>query len=227
MPDPSALPPPVVSVAEAARRLYGIHPRDVLALADEGLLRTVAHGARLGIDEESIDSLLSDYEAAYGAAIVQAWFDDEAEDDPLGPELDDAEVYVRDREEGIALAAASARRHPRGAHLFVGLDRARQVRLFLPMEPSTPLAQTVAMLGELFLPGEALLIVSNRTGEVPADRPDDELVWEEMLGAARSRRVVLLDWWILWGQKLFSAAEFSPSGPGWTQDAEGLPGRAS
>jgi hypothetical protein len=69
--------------------------------------------------------------------------------------------------------------------------------------------------------------VSNRTGEVPADRPDDELVWEEMVGATSTRRVLLLDWWILWGQKAFSAAEFAPSGPGWTRYAEARSPRAS
>jgi hypothetical protein len=122
---------------------------------------------------------------------------------------------------------AAARKQPAGAHLFIGIDRARQVGLLLPMEPATPMAVTAGMLAELFLPGEALLIVTNRSGEVPADRPDDELVWEEMVGATRSRKVVLLDWWILWGQKAFSAAEFAPSGPGWTRYAEGLPRRAS
>jgi hypothetical protein len=224
--DPS-LPSGVVSLAEAAHRLYGIRPRDVMRLVDEGELTAVVVGNRLGIETASIDALLHDYETAYGVATIQAWFDRQPDSEPFAHEIAEADVRVRDREDGLAIVAVSANRQPPGAHLIVGVDRDHRLRLLLFMEPETPLGTTMSMLAEMCLPGEALMVVTNRTGEVPADRPDDELLWEEMLGATTSRRVVLLDWWILWGTKAFSAAEFAPSGPGWQRYAEGLPRRAS
>ena len=42
--------------------------------------------------------------------------------------------------------------------------------------------------------------------EVPADRPDDELVWEEMVGVAQANDLILWDWWVVWGTKAFSLA---------------------
>lgn len=64
----------------------------------------------------------------------------------------------------------------------------------------------------------AVLIVSNRTGEQEIDRPDDELVWEEMVGTARAHDVVLVDWLVLAGRTLFSIAEHAPTSP--TYDAD-------
>lgn len=55
----------------------------------------------------------------------------------------------------------------------------------------------------------SLLVVSNRTGEIPADRPDDELIWEDMVDLAAIVDITVLDWLIAWGTKAFSATEFA------------------
>jgi len=43
------------------------------------------------------------------------------------------------------------------------------------------------------------MLVSNRSGQDCADRWDDELVWEEMVGTARANDIVMLDWWVTGG----------------------------
>ena len=50
---------------------------------------------------------------------------------------------------------------------------------------------------------------------IPLDRPDDELVYETMFGAAQAHGTLLLDWYIIAGQESWSGAEFTPSGAGW------------
>jgi len=84
------------------------------------------------------------------------------------------------------------------------------------MEPSAPLPEVVELCAGCLVRGAALLILSNRTGEVPADRPGDELLWEELSGIATSQGIHLLDWFVFSGQWTFSATEHSPSGDGWS-----------
>ena len=61
----------------------------------------------------------------------------------------------------------------------------------------------------------SLFIATDRTGEVPADRPDDELRWMELHANAAEGETELLDWFIVWGTAAFSVAEFAPIPPGW------------
>jgi hypothetical protein len=130
---------------------------------------------------------------------------------------------IRHLDDALGLVAAVARRTPPGTDVFAGLDRRRRLELIVPMEPGSWLPEVTDLLTAHFRPGEALLIVSNRRGEVPVDRPEDELVYEEIAGAARSNQVVLLDWWITWGTKAYSVAEFAPSGSGWPEDGVNEP----
>ena len=60
-----------------------------------------------------------------------------------------------------------------------------------------------------------LFLVTDRTGEVPADRPDDELTWMELVASAREGGVTLFDWFVVWGTTAFSVAEHAPIGPQW------------
>ena len=85
----------------------------------------------------------------------------------------------------------------------------------IPMEPDSPLPEVVALIASIALPGERLMLVSNRTGQYCADRPTDELEWEEMVGVARANGIVLLDWFVTYGTKAFSLAEFAPTPAGW------------
>ena len=61
----------------------------------------------------------------------------------------------------------------------------------------------------------AIVLVTDRTGEVPADRPDDELVWMELSSLATFYGVTLLDWFVVWGTNAFSVAEFAPVPAQW------------
>ena len=52
-----------------------------------------------------------------------------------------------------------------------------------------------------------LRIVTDRTGEVPADRFDDELLWLDLVELAESLGINLLDWFVVSGRYGFSVAE--------------------
>jgi hypothetical protein len=58
-------------------------------------------------------------------------------------------------------------------------------------------------------------LLTDRTGETMADRPDDELAWEELVGQATAAGLELLDWWVIFGTQAFSVAEFAPTPAGW------------
>ncbi len=105
-----------------------------------------------------------------------------------------------------------------GATMVVLLDEARwYLHGFVPGPSLTIPAAIDAAAGGL-RPGDAIMLVSNRTGEVPADRPDDELVWEELVGTALAHGVVLVDWWVLCGTQAFSIAEHAPTAPAYDGD---------
>ena len=123
---------------------------------------------------------------------------------------------IRDRRDALELVKAARTRVPAGVDLVVLLEPDGGWIDAFPMEPGTPLPDVVEMCASRLVPGAALVIVTNRTGEVPADRPDDELLWEELGGIARSHGTHLLDWFVFSGQWAFSVTEFSPSGDGWS-----------
>ncbi len=124
-------------------------------------------------------------------------------------------TWVRNREEGLSIVAAARTRVPVGVDLVVLLDTEGGWIDAFQMEPGTPLPEIIEVCASRMVPGAAILVVSNRTGEVPTDRPDDELVWEEIAGIAASYGVTLLDWFVFSGPWSFSVTEFSPSGDGW------------
>ncbi len=118
-------------------------------------------------------------------------------------------------DDGPALCAVVARRLEPGIDVVLGFDPAGWLELVVPLAPDEPLAACVDLLAQSVDREWSLIVVSNRTGEFPADRPGDELVYEEMRGAVLAHDVVLLDWFVVWGTKAFSLAEFAPSGHGW------------
>jgi hypothetical protein len=61
---------------------------------------------------------------------------------------------------------------------------------------------------------EVLLLI-DRTGQPLGDRPDDELVWEELVEHADELGLHLVDWWVLFGDEAFSVAERCPTPAGW------------
>ena len=60
-----------------------------------------------------------------------------------------------------------------------------------------------------------VLLLSDRTGQPLGDRPDDELVWEELVEHADELGLRLLDWWVLFGDEAFSVAERCPTPAAW------------
>jgi hypothetical protein len=114
-----------------------------------------------------------------------------------------------------ALVAGLRDRVEPGIDVVLVFDDARHLVHAFPMEPGSSLPEAVAAAARGVAVGDALMIVSNRSGQVPADRPDDELAWEELAGTAAAHGVVLVDWWVIWGTKAFSLAEHAPSGAGY------------
>jgi hypothetical protein len=126
------------------------------------------------------------------------------------------EITVHTRDDAIPLVAALSARTDSGVDVVLAFDEGGVLVAGIPMEPNCPLPQVVALIAAVAAPGERLMLVSNRTGQYCADRPDDELVWEEMAGIARANNIVLLDWWVTWGTKAFSLAEFAPTPAAWS-----------
>jgi hypothetical protein len=124
-------------------------------------------------------------------------------------------AWIHDRDDALDLVAAATTRVPAGVDLVVLLDPDGGWIDAFAMEPSSPLPEVVEICASGIEPGAAVLIVSNRTGEAPTDRPGDELLWEEMRGIASSYGIHLLDWLVFSGQWAFSVTEHSPSGDGW------------
>ena len=125
-------------------------------------------------------------------------------------------AWIRDRRDALELVKAATSRVPAGVDLVVLLEPDGGWIDAFPMEPGSPLPEVVEMCASRLVVGAALVIVSNRTGEVPADRPGDELLWEELSGTATSHGIHLLDWFVFSGQWAFSVTEHSPSGDGWS-----------
>jgi hypothetical protein len=98
-----------------------------------------------------------------------------------------------------------------GSTMVLIFDAARWYLDGFVAAPSLLLTEVVDAVAQHLQPGDGVMLVSNRTGEEPADRPDDELVWEELVGTAAARGVGLLDWWVLWGTTAFSIAEHAPT----------------
>ena len=59
------------------------------------------------------------------------------------------------------------------------------------------------------------LVVSDRTGEVPVDRVDDSCTWFAAHAAAADHGVRLLDWLVVSGHFVFSAADHTTIPAGW------------
>jgi hypothetical protein len=133
----------------------------------------------------------------------------------MSPTEDLDRLVVRTRDDALQIVAAIARRSSPGIDWVLGLRRDRTFQVAFPVDADPRLPELVALVAGVALPGEALLVVSDRSGEAIADRPDDELTWEEMVGAATAVDVVLLDWFVVWGTRAFSIAEFAPTPAGW------------
>jgi hypothetical protein len=211
------MPDALLTVDEVARRLDR-RPREVFALIAAGVLIARTHGDTTVVTSESVDWTLAHDAHCYGFAWLRREMESELPDRPGPDPLDELEregFRLRVPDDGIELSASLVRQGQPGTQLVAAADHAGRVQLLIPDPESRPITDHVALLCDLGLPGESIFIVSDRTGEEPADRPDDELDWECARGVADVAGIHLLDWWITWETLVFSAAEFAPSGPGW------------
>jgi hypothetical protein len=104
-----------------------------------------------------------------------------------------------------------------GSATLVLLDEDRRlVDLYVVEDGDAELRRLVEAVCEADIPDVTdMVLISDRTGEEPADRPDDELLWMELVELAEDWDVVLLDWFVLAGRYSFSVAEYAPIPAQW------------
>ena len=120
----------------------------------------------------------------------------------MGSHMDDAlaelrEAFVFDSlEHALPLVAMLAERSSPGmASLIFVDDERRLLDMFFIEDGADHLPELLYLLCSPDEPEySGLLLLTDRTGEDPVDRPDDELVWQELVDLAASGATTLLDW---------------------------------
>lgn len=145
----------------------------------------------------------------------QRKLDRRIEKDPIGVLHD--EVCFRSREEAMPFIAGTSRHTKPGCLTLAFTDEHhRLVDMLVVDGGGDNIRQCVEIAcGIVMLKARGLLLISDRSGEVPADRPDDELLWLELVQIAKDQRITLYDWMITWGTKAYSVAEFAPIAAQW------------
>jgi NaMN:DMB phosphoribosyltransferase len=120
-------------------------------------------------------------------------------------------------DDAMRMAAAVGQRKLPGSATLVLLNRNRGLVDIRVIEDGGD--QLVAVLEMVFTIDDSgassLFIITDRSGEVYADRPDDELVWMELVDLAATAGFTLLDWFVVYGTMAFSVAEFAPLPAQW------------
>ena len=119
--------------------------------------------------------------------------------------------------DALRMAAAVSQRKLPGSATLVFLNRNRGLVDIRVIEDGGD--QLVEVLELVFTIDDSgassLFIITDRSGEVSADRPDDELVWMELVDLAGTVGITLLDWFVVFDTKAFSVAEFAPLPAQW------------
>ena len=120
-------------------------------------------------------------------------------------------------DEALVFVAAMARRSHPGMATAVCLDEKRRLLDFRAVADGADHLSDVLRFVELIGPRRtrAVVLITDRSGEPLADRPDDELLWEELVGQASAAGIELLDWWVTFRTQAFSVAEHAPTPAGW------------
>jgi hypothetical protein len=125
-------------------------------------------------------------------------------------------LRVANTRDAAELTAAIGLRTAPGETVIAAFDRQQRLQVVVPIAlGENSLLEYVDLFCQIALPRESLFIVSNRSGELPADRPSDEADWEALAACCEKAEVYLLDWWIQSETYAFSAAEFASTPPGW------------
>jgi hypothetical protein len=119
--------------------------------------------------------------------------------------------------DATVLLRSVSRAAQRGSATVVLLDEDRRlVDLVMVEDGSEELVAVVEAVCEALIPDVTdMLLVTDRSGETPCDRPDDELVWIELVELTDSWDITLLDWFVVSGRYSFSVAEFAPIPAQW------------
>lgn len=128
-----------------------------------------------------------------------------------------ADLRLHNRQDAMEFVAAVTRRTTSGSATMVFADRrGHVVEMFCVENGGDSLPELVALTCSATDPEEGrLLLITDRTGEVPVDRPDDELTWIELHATAAVGEVDLLDWFVTSSHYAFSVAEFAPIDAAW------------
>lgn len=104
-----------------------------------------------------------------------------------------------------------------GSATLVLLDEDRRlVDLYVVEDGDAELRRLVETVCEADIPDVTdIVLISDRSGSESADRPDDELLWMELVELAEDWDIVLLDWFVLAGRYSFSVAEYAPIPAQW------------
>ena len=60
-----------------------------------------------------------------------------------------------------------------------------------------------------------VVLFTDRTGEAPPGRPDDELEWMRVCSNAEEAGITAIDWFVVFGSKMYSVAQFAPIPARW------------
>jgi hypothetical protein len=104
-----------------------------------------------------------------------------------------------------------------GAAVLVLLDQDRRfVDVFVVEDGGSELRTVVSFACESDIADATdILLVTDRTGEVCADHPDDELTWMELVELAASFDIALVDWFVVSGRYAYSVSEHAPIPAQW------------
>jgi hypothetical protein len=126
------------------------------------------------------------------------------------------EIVLETADDALAFIAACGRNTPAGAAVLLFADDERRPCEILAVVDGAECLRDIVDLVCPAVEASYLLIVVNRSDERPADRPDDELLWMELVAAADDHGMQLLDWMVIVSPaQAFSVAEFAPLPAAW------------
>ncbi len=126
-------------------------------------------------------------------------------------------LVVRSAYDALVVVKSAGRALERGTNLIVFLDEAGRFVTNWPVTDSDDELEFVVAATCAMAPDEVVgaFLVSVRTGEAPADRPDDERRWCALGELAADAGIDLLDWFVVSGTVAFSIAEHAVVPAGW------------
>ena len=129
----------------------------------------------------------------------------------------DHPVSISRPSDATELAAAFARRDTEALLLLALLDDDHNLLELLPLAGTeSELPRFFEELAAKPSAVSSVVLITKRPPVFPADRPDDELLWQELVAIAAAGSITLLDWIVIAGDRwAWSVAEFAPTQAAW------------